>query len=89
MVSSECNFANVLTRVPQKWFRKLTEGGLSSPETSSAVSDSLSAEQIAEIHHNTGHHGVRRTLYFVQKVNPSVTRKEVQCGSDLPSLSVH
>jgi len=78
LVSSECNLADVLTRVPQKWFRKLNEGGLPGPEICSAASDSLSAERIAEIHHSTGHHDVRRTLYFVRKVNPSVTRKEVQ-----------
>jgi len=39
LVSSECNLADVLTRVPQKWFRKLNEGGLPGPEICSAASD--------------------------------------------------
>ena len=38
----------------------------------------LSDERIAEIHESTGHHGIKRTLYFSQKLSPAVTRKEVQ-----------
>ena len=48
------------------------------PEVCGAAAGSLSAEQIAEIHYAAGHYGVRRTLYFVRKMDPRASRKEVQ-----------
>jgi len=78
LVTSECNLADALTRVPQKWFGKLNGKESPIPEIFGAAAGALAAEQIAEIHHSTGHYGVRRTLYFVRKIDPAVTRKEVQ-----------
>ena len=59
-----CNRADALTRVSQKWlgmpngFEKaifaVCGGGI----------ESLSDERIARIHEETGHHGIKRTLYF-------------------------
>ena len=40
--------------------------------------DSLSDETIASIHEETGHHGIKRTLYFSRKVSPAVTRRDVK-----------
>ena len=78
LVTSGCNLADVLTRVPQKWLR-IVNGREPSQETLSGVAvDSLSAKQIAEIHHTTGHCGIKRTLYFTRKINPSTSKKEVQ-----------
>ena len=78
LITSGCNLAEALTRVPQKWFRMANGQEQPSQEICSAAADSLSAEQIAQIHHTTGHCGVKRTLYFVRRVNTSVSRKEVQ-----------
>ena len=78
LITPGCNLADALTRVPQKWLRMAHGQEQPSQEVCSAVADSLNAEQITQIHHTTGHCGVKRTLYFVRRVNPSVPRKEVQ-----------
>ena len=38
----------------------------------------LSDERIARILEETGHHGIKRTLYFSQKLSPAVTRNDVR-----------
>lgn len=78
LVASGHNLADALTRVPQRWLRMANERTLPSQEACCAAASSLSDEQIAEIHHTTGHCGVKRTLYFVRKADPSATRKDVQ-----------
>ena len=78
LVTSGCNLADALTCVPQRWLRMANGQEPPSHEACGAAADSLTAAQIAEIHHTTGHCGVRRTLYFVRKTNPSASRKEVQ-----------
>ena len=35
-------------------------------------------ETISSIHEETGHHGIKRTLYFSRKVSPAVTRRDVR-----------
>ena len=79
LVRSECNRADVLTRVSQKWLGKPNEcekpivakcGG-------GGTIESLSDERIARIHEETGLHGIKRTLYFSRKLSPAVTRKDV------------
>jgi len=78
LVTSGCNLADTLTCVPQKWHRMVNGRELPSQEVCGAAADPLIAEQIAEIHHATGHHGVKRTLYFVRKMDPGRSKKEVQ-----------
>ena len=75
-VRSENNRADVLTRVPQRWLGRLNEG--QDRPVCGAVIDTLSAERIIQIHEDTGHHGIRRTLYFSRRVCPAVCRKDVQ-----------
>ena len=75
-VRSENNRADVLTRVPQRWLGRLNEG--QDRPVCGAVIDTLSAERIMKIHEDTGHHGIRRTLYFSRRVCPAVCRKDVQ-----------
>ena len=75
-VRSENNRADVLTRVPQRWLGRLNEG--QDRPVCGAVIDTLSAERIMQIHEDTGHHGIRRTLYFSRRVCPAVCRKYVQ-----------
>ena len=36
------------------------------------------ADKIREIHHDSGYTGVRRTFYFVQLTNPSVSKSAVR-----------
>ena len=81
LIASGCNLADVLTRVPEKWFRALNGKELSNAPVApvcGAAMNALTDEQVDEIHRNTGHYGVKRTLYFVRKTNPMVTRKDVQ-----------
>jgi len=56
LVTSECNLADALIRVPQKWFGKLNGKKSPIPEIFGAAAGALAAEQIAEIHHSTGHY---------------------------------
>ncbi|KFD54753.1 hypothetical protein M513_04453 [Trichuris suis] len=74
LVKSAENKADVLTRVPQRWSRIL---GTPTPVCATAIDEEVES-RIAEIHHNSGHPGVRRTLYFVRKVCPSVSRRQVR-----------
>ena len=78
LVRSECNRADALTRVSQKWLGK--PNGCDKPTVAvcGGAIESLSDETIASIHAETGHHGITRTLYFSRKVSPAVTRRDVR-----------
>ena len=72
---------NKLTRVPQRWLRALAEGGSAAPSPyrcGLAATESELDAVIARIHQESGHPGVRRTLYFVKRVHPGVTKKQVR-----------
>uniref|UniRef100_A0A5S6QGD7 Integrase catalytic domain-containing protein n=1 Tax=Trichuris muris TaxID=70415 RepID=A0A5S6QGD7_TRIMR len=43
-----------------------------------AMVDEDSRRLITDVHHETGHPGMRRTLYFVKRLNPSATRRSVR-----------
>ena len=77
LVRSENNRADALTRVPQRWLGRRPSEELTDPVCGAAVGP-LSAERITQIHEDTGHHGIKRTLYFSRKVCPAVSRKDVQ-----------
>lgn len=80
LVSSSCNKADCLTRVPRKWLRRDAELCCLSAD----VEDCIAAE------HAIHHFGVDRTLYFVSRNHPSlkvsrdsvdrVVKKCVQCA---------
>lgn len=42
------------------------------------ASELTNEELVEEVHHACGHSGVRRTLYFVKRRDPQVTRRQVQ-----------
>ena len=86
VVRSECNRADVLTRVSQKWLGKQNECEKPIVAVCGGAIESLSDERIAIIPEETGHHGIKRTLYFSRKLSPAVTRKDVQSVS---SVSVY
>ena len=78
LVRSECNRADALTRVSRKWLGK--PNGCDKPIVTvcGGAIESLSDETIASIHEETGHHGIKRTMYFSRKVSPAVTRRDVR-----------
>ena len=78
LVRSECNRADVLTRVSQKWLGKSNECDKPTVAVCGGAIESLSDERIAIIHEETGHHGIKGTLYFSRKLSPAVTRKDVR-----------
>ena len=51
-----------------------------SPElaASGMINASLSFKEINHVHRSTGHYGVKRTLYFARRIDPSVSREEVR-----------
>ena len=72
LVPSADNKADALTRVPQRWLRA---AGL--PQCGLAVSADTD-QRVAEIHHSCGHPGRKRTLHFVRRALPSVTKADVK-----------
>ena len=78
LVRSECNRADFLARVSRKWLGKPNECEKPIVAVGSGAIESLSDERIARIHEETGHHGIKRTLYFSRKLSPAVTRKDVR-----------
>ena len=74
---SEHNRADSLTRVPQRWFDLKKAAG--PPYCASAVSPSEHGfEWIRSIYHRSGHPGLRRTLYFIRLVDPTVSKSSVR-----------
>uniref|UniRef100_A0A5S6Q4C2 Uncharacterized protein n=1 Tax=Trichuris muris TaxID=70415 RepID=A0A5S6Q4C2_TRIMR len=75
LVNSASNKADVLTRVPQRWLHSAI---VIPSSTCAAVVQPDVGQLIAEIHHKMGHPGVRRTLYFVKRINPMVSKRQVR-----------
>ena len=77
-VRSECYRADALTSVSQKWLGM--PNGCEKPAVAvcGVTIESLSYERIAIIHEETGHDGIKRTLYFSRKLSPAVTKNDVR-----------
>uniref|UniRef100_A0A5S6Q0X4 RNase H domain-containing protein n=1 Tax=Trichuris muris TaxID=70415 RepID=A0A5S6Q0X4_TRIMR len=75
LVRSEVNKADVLTRVPQRW---LTPPNPPLKIACAAANASEADQLIGSIHHAAGHPGLRRTLHFVRRRDPTVPRRAVQ-----------
>ncbi|KHJ40534.1 integrase core domain protein [Trichuris suis] len=74
LVRSSENKADRLTRVPKRWLASAEPIG----EEVCATADDTPLEQlIAEVHHASGHPGVRRTLYFSSCRDPRITKRDV------------
>ena len=77
LVPSAMNLADALTRVPQEWLKSQKQ--LAKPtSTCGAALSSDADEQIAAIHHTSGHQGVDRSLYFARRANPAIGRAQVR-----------
>ena len=76
LVTSNSNLADRLTRVPQRWYDVMKKQAGPVPLLCAASVEA--ADKIREIHHNSGHPGVRRICYFVQLTNPSVSKSAVR-----------
>ncbi|KRY27734.1 Pol polyprotein, partial [Trichinella spiralis] len=75
LVKSACNKADELTRVPRRWLKPPTAG----PALVCAATAVLGVERmIADVHHAMGHPGIRRTLYFARRTDPTVSKRQVR-----------
>ena len=74
LVPSESNKADALTRVPQRWLKPTaTPAAMCAAAANENIDDT-----VRRVHDSMGHPGVRRTLYFVRRVNSAVTKQQVQ-----------
>ncbi|XP_045111049.1 uncharacterized protein LOC123504528 [Portunus trituberculatus] len=78
LVPSSENKADVLTRVPQRWLRTSAANVMEPPPVCAAAVETSLDQLVTDIHHSRGHPGVRRTLYFVKRVNAAVTKGQVR-----------
>lgn len=96
LVHSEENKADRLTRVPRGWLEHGAGGERMKAEVLClAAAITTPEDTIRKIHHEMGHPGVRRTLYFVKKYGCCANRRDVKnvvsacdvCGSiDPPAV---
>ena len=75
LVKSYQNRADSLTRVPYRWMDLLKEGKEPVLESCAMVRRRLDKDQVADIHHQSGHPGLKRTLYFARLVDPQVSKE--------------
>ena len=74
-MTSNCNLADRLTQVPQKWYESMKEEDeLAQPVCATSMEE---PDEIAKIHRLSGHPGVRRTCYFMRLTNPTVSTSAV------------
>ena len=71
-VPSTENKADLLTRVPKKWLNSERE------HLVCGAADTVTPEEVNNIHETCGHPGIRRTLYFCKRLYPSVQRHQVR-----------
>uniref|UniRef100_A0A5S6Q0Y6 RNase H domain-containing protein n=1 Tax=Trichuris muris TaxID=70415 RepID=A0A5S6Q0Y6_TRIMR len=72
LVKSVNNRADALTRVPRRWLASTNQLEVSTCAV--GVSSSL-YQSIVEVHRTAGHPGIRRTLYFAKRRDPTVSKK--------------
>uniref|UniRef100_A0A5S6Q5E4 RNase H domain-containing protein n=1 Tax=Trichuris muris TaxID=70415 RepID=A0A5S6Q5E4_TRIMR len=72
LVKSMNNRADALTRVPRRWLASTNQLEVSTCAV--GVSSSL-YQSIVEVHRTAGHPGIRRTLYFAKRRDPTVSKK--------------
>ena len=78
LVKSSQNKAYRLTRVPQRWLDAIKRNtGPVQPGSTVSVS-SVGFDQMKIVHQQSGHPGMRRTLYFVKQIAPGVSKATVK-----------
>ena len=82
-VNSAVNRADALTRVLRKWLttREKIKECHEGPRNDVACASLCVEEQhwnIVKLHHDCDHPGIRRTLYFARRLDPTIVRRQVQ-----------
>lgn len=76
LVPSAMNRADALTRVPHEWLKARI--GSRPPSVIGAVLGSDPENEVAAVHHASGHQGTDRSLYFARRAQLSVTKGQVR-----------
>uniref|UniRef100_A0A5S6QIU7 RNA-directed DNA polymerase n=1 Tax=Trichuris muris TaxID=70415 RepID=A0A5S6QIU7_TRIMR len=74
LVKSVDNKADALTRVPRRW---LALQNYDEALVYAAAATTQCEQVVAEVHHAAGHPGVRRTLYFAKRRDPTGSKRVV------------
>ena len=78
LVQSNQNRADKLTRVPQRWLEAVKRNVEPVQPSCSVAVIPIEPNEIMAVHRQSGHPGVRRTLYFAKRVDPSVLKSAVR-----------
>ena len=80
LVPSAENKADALTRVPQHWLRNASGREDDTQESAWCGATAIPSldSVIARTHHDAGHPGVRKTLFFVRRTDPEATKSQVR-----------
>ncbi|KFD62788.1 hypothetical protein M514_05186 [Trichuris suis] len=76
LVRSTDNKADKLIRVPRRWIARPEALGEQAC-AAAATDEQLTERLVVTVHREAGHPGVRRTLYFVRRLDPMVSKREV------------
>ena len=78
LVKSSQNRADRLTKVPQRWLDAIKRNtGPVQPACTASIS-STGLDQIKIVHRQSGHPGVRQTLYFMKQIAPRFSKAAVK-----------
>uniref|UniRef100_A0A5S6Q3K8 Integrase catalytic domain-containing protein n=1 Tax=Trichuris muris TaxID=70415 RepID=A0A5S6Q3K8_TRIMR len=72
LVKSANNKADALTRVPREWLAPIHHPA--APACAAAANAQIE-QLITEVHHISGHPGVKRTLYFARRRDPTISKR--------------
>ena len=75
LMKSSQNRADSLTRVLRRWMDLLKEGKEPVLKSCAIVGRQLDKDQVADIYHQSGHPGVKWTLYFTRSVDLQVSKE--------------
>ena len=75
LITSSDNKADNLTRMPQRWLKSVVYHA--AIHSACAARAGITEDVITEIHDSVGHPGIKRTLYFMKRAHPTVTRQQV------------
>lgn len=74
IVPSMGNKADALMLVPQRRLKMPAASPTASSPMCAAAAEATVEQLMSEIHHSRGHPGVRRTRYFVKRVNLAISK---------------
>ena len=78
LVKSSQNKADRSTREPQRWLDAIKRNTEPVQPACTAFVRSVGLDQIKIVHRQSGHLGVRRTLYFVKQIASGVSKAAVK-----------